>query len=87
MAENSLVHQLNSNIEYLETLIELQKTEPYFYFKVKLILNRNDTFSLADKVIGIGKSHLYIFWTEDDQGTQYQALNNSKKDGIDFSLF
>ncbi len=63
MAENSIVTQLNRNISCLETLIDYQKNEPFFYFKAKLILNRNNSFALADKVLAVGTNYLYIFWT------------------------
>lgn len=67
MAENSLVRHLNDNISYLETLLANQKNEPYFYFKVKLIINKNNSLTLADKVIGISKNHMFVFWAEESQ--------------------
>lgn len=79
MAENSLVQHLNENVSYLQTLIDNQRNESFFYFEVKLIVNKNNSFVLADKVIGISKTHMYIFWAEEDSSTKYQALNNAKK--------
>lgn len=79
MAENSLVGMLNDDVAYLETLIDNQKNETYFYFKVKIIVNKNNSLTLADKVIGIGKNNLFVFWASESQSSKNQGLNSSKK--------
>lgn len=73
MAENSLIGLLNDDVAYLEALIENQKNEPYFYFKVKIIVNKNNSLTIADKVIGIGKSNIFVFWATETQSTKNQG--------------
>lgn len=67
MAQSSvpLIVHLNENIEYFSALLQNQHNEPLFYFRVKLVNNsKNNTFTLVDKVVGIGKSMMYLFWAD-----------------------